>query len=302
MATNDNTPLQLNQILAYAEQAIVYAKKIAPESFSRSMLNQPEYELIKGSKFEQLSEKFNAHQKLRQKYLIEEERIPVKWDNDPPKIDMQDKSYQQYARAWFNANIHASKETSVGNCESLCLLAMECLSQILPKNVPIEIFQFVKNPFGSEGHNKDHVFIVIGRDQTKDPTKITDWGPRAVICDPWADTAYAATLENIQKDLHYITSEYHRESGETRQQSRAFNQKTDIIKAYLNRDILFPKSRELISSSDLLNLNKKMHTQAEAVETKQTETTEEERKKIEEARKKEEDDFFKDIYDDRPSI
>lgn len=292
MATSDaNANIEkLKTFLSYAEQAIAYANKIAPHSFSKAMINQSEYELLKGTRFEQLSEKFNQAQILRKNYLIKVEGIPAIWDDNPPKIDLQSKSYQQYARAWYNANIYATKETGAANCEALCYLAMERLSQILPKEVPVEMFKFVNAPLA--GIKKDHVFIVIGRDQTKDPNSPALFGPTAVICDPWAVQFYPADIKNMQEKLYYITKAYKRESGEIQQTSCAFNSRKDDIKVFISNKILFAIPNELI-----FNVNKSQHVLAEKAA--------EEKKKLEEEHnkpKKPIDDEFDDIYDDGPSV
>jgi hypothetical protein len=54
-------------------------------------------------------------------------------------------------------------------------------------------------------HKADHVFLVIGRDLSKDAKDIETWGHAAVICDPWSNKYYAATMDGIQNNLEYIS-------------------------------------------------------------------------------------------------
>lgn len=40
--------------------------------------------------------------------------------------------------------------------------------------------------------NADHAFVVLGRRQASSVENVADWGPNAVICDPWHEAAYPA--------------------------------------------------------------------------------------------------------------
>src|SRR5690606_888992 len=59
--------------------------------------------------------------------------------------------------------------------------AYSYLKRHLPPNTPVDL---------CEVHGADHVLVVIGRRPGSDPNNMDDWGPQAVVCDPWAGITY----------------------------------------------------------------------------------------------------------------
>lgn len=76
-------------------------------------------------------------------------------------------------------------------------------------DVSVEFFSFANEIDESKGikNMKDHAFILIGRDQSKNPLDPKEWGPYAVICDPWAHKFYKADEEGLKNNLQYITED-----------------------------------------------------------------------------------------------
>ncbi|GAB4185751.1 MAG: hypothetical protein Tsb0015_02920 [Simkaniaceae bacterium] len=48
-------------------------------------------------------------------------------------------------------------------------------------------------------HNGNHVFIVLGRNIDSDPSDYKNWGPDALVLDPWANKIYPAS--QIEQEL-----------------------------------------------------------------------------------------------------
>jgi hypothetical protein len=68
-----------------------------------------------------------------------------------------------------------------GNCTLQACAAYSYLKRHLPPDTAVDI---------CEVHNVDHVLVVIGRRPGSDPSDMDDWGPDAVVCDPWAGLSY----------------------------------------------------------------------------------------------------------------
>lgn len=216
-----------------SQEAIVYANKIASESFTKNMINQSNLTVQTNFAFTTLAHKFNEMAKIRKKLLTA--TTPVEWDESPPRRD--DKNYVVWANAWYQASIEASKKIGVGNCEALAFLALEFLSKKLPKNVPIEVVRCVNDQYTNI--KKDHVFLVIGRDQSKDVNNIREWGTTAIICDPWMKKSYPATVANMRNNLEYITDLYqsHEESYVSALQK--FNPETDKLRTLIDNSMIY---------------------------------------------------------------
>lgn len=68
-----------------------------------------------------------------------------------------------------------------GNCTLQACAAYSYLKRHLPPNTPVDL---------CEVRGADHVLVVIGRRPGSDPNNMDDWGPQAVVCDPWAGITY----------------------------------------------------------------------------------------------------------------
>lgn len=223
-----------------SQEAIVYANKIASESFTKNMINQSNLTVQTNFAFTTLAHKFNEMAKIRKKLLTAS--TPVEWDESPPRRD--DKNYVVWANAWYQASIEASKKIGVGNCEALAFLALEFLSKKLPKNVPIEVVRCVNDQYTNI--KKDHVFLVIGRDQSKDVDNIREWGATAIICDPWMKKSYPATVANMRNNLEYITDLYQSHEESYISALQKFNPETDKLRTLIDNSMIYqePKIHE----------------------------------------------------------
>jgi hypothetical protein len=73
-----------------------------------------------------------------------------------------------------------AEENGCGNCGELSAIAFVYL---LNKGViPIDWMRLQKPG--------DHMFVVLGRDETSDETDTSTWGPAAIVCDPWWEEVY----------------------------------------------------------------------------------------------------------------
>lgn len=120
-------------------------------------------------------------------------------------------NFQTWAKANFESTVQASKQSGVGNCEEAVMLALEYCQKF--PDLSVEIFHWSETAEDRiRGIKKDHVFLVIGRDQSQPLDKAGDidkWGPSAVICDPWARKYFKADKESMKQKLMYIESPAH---------------------------------------------------------------------------------------------
>jgi hypothetical protein len=82
------------------------------------------------------------------------------------------------------APVVAANRHRFANCEARAGLAFLFLAK--DKAKPVECFAL---------HNEDadHVFLLLNRAQGSKRSDYKDWGPDAVICDPWAEEVYMAS-------------------------------------------------------------------------------------------------------------
>ena len=88
--------------------------------------------------------------------------------------------------------VKLSEKYNVGNCEEMILVGHKYAQKKTP-TPSIEIFKI-------EGG--DHGFLVFDRNPNSSPSDYKNWGPNAVICDPWSGAYYPASqLEKHLKDF-----------------------------------------------------------------------------------------------------
>jgi hypothetical protein len=132
------------------------------------------------------------------------------WGADNKDIDVSRRSYNQSIECvepmrkkvrlrleqcvsrenFVRIKAQGAREARCGNCGEQSAVAFVFL---LDKGVrPVEWFKF---------SDIDHAFVVIGRLENSKENDPYDWGPNAVICDPWYEKAYPASeLRTHQKD------------------------------------------------------------------------------------------------------
>lgn len=198
--TYPEDPLARN--LQIAKEASIYANRIGHKSLSRFLLDKTRAELNRSKAFRPLVEQFDQLTERHESVVKNKLKLSESQDFSESPADQDSEEFDEWARAFFAGSIDASKRIGVTNCDSASMLAAEyCLNF---KDIPAEIF-FVKRKSGRDETLVDHVILVIGRDPKSNPSKVEEWGPSAVICDPWARTHYQATPENVAKNFQYIT-------------------------------------------------------------------------------------------------
>jgi len=72
----------------------------------------------------------------------------------------------------------------VGNCEEMSSVGLKYARDQFGPEFPIERFAISRG---------DHIFLVIGRSAMSAESDYKNWGPDAVICDPWTGASFPAT-------------------------------------------------------------------------------------------------------------
>lgn len=92
-----------------------------------------------------------------------------------------------FIRAENDLKIRAERamKFNVGNCSEMALVGLLC-PEIVKTLIPVELFE-IEFP-------GDHEFLVVGRNPNTDPEDPSTWNPDAVICDPWTQGYYPASL------------------------------------------------------------------------------------------------------------
>jgi hypothetical protein len=118
----------------------------------------------------------------------------------------------------YEHKIYISSKFSIGNCEELALQAFD---YILYKSTGI----FNAEIFRIDGG--DHAFLVLNRDPDSIPSDPKNWGPHAVICDPWANKVYNAS-EYLSK-LKNFNSVYDKDTKIMKNGIESFNSKIHTL-------------------------------------------------------------------------
>ena len=92
--------------------------------------------------------------------------------------------------SWLLQAAAKAESAGCGNCGEQAAIAFVHLSRKL-KVRPLDYMHRT---------NADRAFVVIGRDGKSDESDYRTWGSACVVCDPWADAAFAAV--NIPKKAY----------------------------------------------------------------------------------------------------
>ncbi|MHB1948585.1 MAG: hypothetical protein ACYCQI_10795 [Gammaproteobacteria bacterium] len=227
------TPIELH--LRIAEEAAIYANRISHKSTSRDMLDKSRLDLYQDKTFQELEARFTQLRKNHRRRVEEKLGLSVYDDYKKPPDTYNTEAYQTWAKTWYASLIHHAKHMGIGNCQECVMLAMEyCLKY---PGVPVEVFTIESS---AAGKKKDHAFIVIGRDQSKNPHNIHEWGNAAVVCDPWSrkNKVYPATPENLKANLQYITQEYSSHKEGYYHTLENFNPERDTMRVVMSIDMI----------------------------------------------------------------
>ncbi len=103
--------------------------------------------------------------------------------------------FETYSKKAMQMIAEAAQNAGLGTCLELAAVGFNyCLENSVSQK--IEVFYI-------DGGN--HVFLVIGRDPKSKPEDFKNWGPHAVVCDPWSKKAYPAS--KIEKELNSFVSQ-----------------------------------------------------------------------------------------------
>jgi hypothetical protein len=128
----------------------------------------------------------------------------------------------RFERALRTAAI--AEKFMVGNCgEMTCVGLKYAYENQVPQRVEV---------FGIEGG--DHVFLVIGRSIWSDPKDPRTWGPSAVICDSWSETASVYPASEFKERLmNYISADLNIENGRVVTQLEPFDPSKHSLRPHL---------------------------------------------------------------------
>lgn len=89
----------------------------------------------------------------------------------------QEHAYEVFTSQAIQAIAATAMKIQIGTCLEMAAVGYDCALETGHGN-KVEIF-FIDGPKGN------HVFLVIGRDPSSKPEDYKNWGPAAVVCDPW---------------------------------------------------------------------------------------------------------------------
>lgn len=88
----------------------------------------------------------------------------------------------------------AVRHFGYGNCTLQAAAAWAYLRRHVSEHTCVDL---------CEVQDVDHVLVVIGRRPGSDPKNMDDWGPQAVVCDPWAGLVYPlSSYREMQRPEH----------------------------------------------------------------------------------------------------
>jgi len=109
-----------------------------------------------------------------------------------------------------------AEECNVGTCLEMTAVAFKHSIQNKPK--------LRAEPFYLEGGN--HVFLLLGRNPSSDPSSYKEWGKEAVICDTWSGKVFPAS--EIESKLKNFVRESTTPEGISRTILESFDPKKHI--------------------------------------------------------------------------
>lgn len=205
-------------------------------------------------------EKYFAYAELAKKYVRKERKI--KATNYPGRVDgelrrQQIKSGRQYKNiqeifknSLFNMDsteffsAYLSEKTQIGNCDSQSAMAYLLCKRVfgLRKVEKFEIKKYQDDNYEETAALSgylydigDHIALVLGRGEPNELNHHRDWGPQAVVCDPWADAVYFAT--DIESRLNNLVSIRERD-GNWKKEFRRFDSDTHYLQFTVPQDRL----------------------------------------------------------------
>jgi hypothetical protein len=112
-----------------------------------------------------------------------------------PGYRMRGRGPEKVMDEWVKRTAETAAIFECGNCGERASVAYRYLYQLGVR--PLDYMAKIHG---------DHAFVVIGR-VAKSGTKPIDWGPEAVVCDPWFDKAFRATEAPATIRVHLASSQ-----------------------------------------------------------------------------------------------